>query len=110
LSANQIYENVSTSAKWDEIGSVYDEENNYCAQTLANKAYPVVAVMKGVDHGHIALVIPGSSTRSSGWNMYVANSASFFIGRPDMVYVGGPLSKVFGPANAQQALFFYRKS
>lgn len=109
MSANQIADRVAVDGKWKLIGSVLDNQNALCAQAASNAAYPVIAVMKGNQHGHIALVIPGEPKQASTWgNKLAVNSASFFLGKPSQVYINGPLSKAFGQANAAGARFFYR--
>jgi hypothetical protein len=109
LSANGIWDFVTASSRWVLVGGVFDQDNNLCAQALANRAYPVIAVMKASGHGHIALVIPGAAEKSPKWNMIAAYSASFLYEHPESAYVGGLLSKAFGPENAKNAKFFYRK-
>jgi hypothetical protein len=109
LDANHIVDYVRGSDNWVSVGPVFDADNNLCAQALANKAYPVIAVMQAADHGHIALVLPGEVTQSTTWGFPAAFSASFMLGHPESAYVGGPLSKAFGVDNAKQAEFFYRK-
>jgi hypothetical protein len=109
LSANAIADYVAHNEKWVSLGGVFNEDNNLCAQVVANSVYPVIAVMKAAGHGHIAVVIPGEPQKSTTWKFLAANSASFFYESPGSAYVGGPLSKAFGPTHAQKALFYYRK-
>ncbi|HCR0386880.1 hypothetical protein [Enterobacter kobei] len=111
LTANQIWEKVnSPDTVWHNLGSVLNEDNNLCAQSLANAGWAVLAVMKGSDngHGHIALIIPGEPQQALSWGMLVANSASFFLDKPYKAYISKPLSFAFSAANANQASFFYR--
>jgi hypothetical protein len=110
LSANAIWDYVSASGNWVSLGEVYNEDNNLCAQAMANQAVPVIAVMKASGHGHIALVIPGDPGKSGTWNMLVAYSASFLYNHPEKAYVGGLLSKAYQPDDAKKAVFFYRKA
>ena len=110
LSANQMWDKVNApGSKWAKLGKVFDEDNNLCAQSMTNSAWPVIALMRAVEHGHVALIIPGEPKKSNSWNMLAANSASFFLGKPDSVYLNKPISSAFGPDNAKQAVFFYRK-
>lgn len=109
LSANQIYDKVAAAGNWKLIGSVLNDNNALCAQAAANSALPVIAVMKGTRHGHIALVIPGEPSKAPSWgNKLAPNSASFFYEKPKNTYVNGPLSKAYGPANAASASYYYR--
>ncbi|WP_133303184.1 hypothetical protein [Cupriavidus lacunae] len=108
-SANQMWDTVNASgSKWQKLGSVFDEQNNLCAQSMANAGWPVIALLKATGHGHVALVIPGEPQTSGTWGMLVANSASFFLDKPASAYLNKPLSSAFGPVNAKSASFFYR--
>lgn len=109
MSANEIADFVAKSDKWASLGTVFNEDNNLCAQAVANDATPVIAVMKGQPHGHVALVIPGPPKNSPTWQFLVVNSASFFYGAPNSGYVSQPISKAFRPENAKNAAFYYRK-
>lgn len=111
LDAKHIGTFVASSERWVDVGTVFDAANNACAQSLANTGRAVVAVQSTTTdlHGHIALVLPGTLTKSGTWNMPVANSASFFYEKPFKSYVNEPLSKSFSPANAAKAEFYYRK-
>ncbi|EKI3096600.1 hypothetical protein PC510_003881 [Escherichia coli] len=110
LTANQIWDKVNSgNSNWKKLGIVLDEDNNLCAQSLANDGWPVIAVMKEEGGtGHVSLVIPGQPTESSTWGMLSANSANFRLNQPEASYVGSPLSKAFGKENAKRAVFFYR--
>ena len=108
MSANKIHEKIKSSSKWKAIGTVFNVDNGLCAQSASNAAMPVVAVMTGNPHGHIALVTPGEPQKSGTWNMLVPMSASFFYKEPSKAYLDGPLSKAFGPANASNATYYYR--
>jgi hypothetical protein len=109
-SANQMWDTVnSPGTKWTQLGTVFNEANNLCAQSAANAGWPVIALLKAAGHGHVALVIPGQPTVSNSWGMLTANSASFFLDKPTSVYLNKGLSSAFGPTNAQKAVFFYRK-
>lgn len=110
LSANQIADKViANGSRWTVIGAILDENNNLCAQSLANSGFPVIAVKKGSPHGHVALVIPGEPMKSASWNMLVSNSASFLIGKPETAYVSKPLSNAFSKNSTPGAKFFWRK-
>jgi hypothetical protein len=111
MSANEIADTVAAGGAWKLIGALLDDQNALCAQAASNAAYPVIAVMRGNTHGHIALVIPGEPKQAPTWgNRLAANSASFFLGKPSQVYINGPLSKAFGSDNAARAKYYYRNS
>lgn len=110
LTANGIADYLASSSQWAALGALFDADNNLCAQALANKAYPVVAVLKGAEHGHIALVIPGDLGQSGSWGFSVVNSASFRLNEPGKAYVNGKISLAFSPENAKNALLYYRRA
>lgn len=108
--ANAMSESVNgPTSKWVKLGGVFDEQNNLCAQSVANAGWPVIALLKAAGHGHVALVIPGEPQKSGSWGFLAANSASFFLGRPASVYLNQPLSSAFGVADARNAIFYYRR-
>src|SRR6266478_2868721 len=110
LSANAIAENVAKNPDWVNVGNVFNEDNNFCAQALANSAYPVIAVISELGHGHIALVIPGDPKKSPSWGFNVANGASFRLGEPGKAFVGDLISGAFSVEHAKTAQFYYRKA
>jgi len=108
-SANQIWNTVNApGSKWVKLGGAFDEQNNLCAQSMANNGWPVIALLKATGHEHVALVIPGEPQRSNSWGILAANSASFFLDKPASAYLNKPLSSAFDAASAQKAAFFYR--
>lgn len=107
--ASQMWNTVNgPGSKWMKLGAVFDEQNNLCAQSMANAGWPVIALLNASGHGHVALVIPGEPQRSGSWGMLTVNSASFFLDKPASVYLNKPLNNAFGAASAQRAWFFYR--
>lgn len=110
MSANQMEAAVrAPSSKWTRIGSLLSEDDTLCAQAAANAALPVIAVMPGNPHGHIALVIPGEPKQSGTWGKLAPFSAGFLLGKPAQSYVGGLLSKSFGKDDAAKAAYYYRR-
>jgi hypothetical protein len=101
LSANQIvtYVSVTNSDKWTSLGTANSQEALDQAQSYANghPAKAVIAVWMGTAHGHVALIVPGQEHWSSTWKSNVPNSASFVLQDEADSYVGGLLSKAFGP-------------
>lgn len=107
--ANQMWNTVNApESKWRKLGGVFDEQNNLCAQSMANAGWPVIALLNASGHGHVALVIPGEPQMSGSWGMLAVNSASFFLGKPVSAYLNKQLSNAFDAASAQKASFFYR--
>lgn len=109
LSANQIAQKLVDGFNgWKPIGILLDDDNGACAQALANEGYPVIAALSEKDHGHVALIIPGKL--NSRWQGYQSpNSASFLLGKPQLSYIGKPLSFSFGKLKAKQAKYFYHE-
>lgn len=103
LSANTIYDYVSSSSEWSNLGSANDQKVLSDAAAGAENGQPVIAVRKGNPHGHVALVLGGPLTYSSNWKMKVPNSASFFLSANKIVnraYVGCKLSYAFDTNDA----------
>lgn len=110
LLANDIADSLAAGFKnWKALGVVYDKDNTYCAQSLANKGYPIVAAMSAPGHGHVAIVLPGSPSQSSTWGMAVPNSASFLLGNVASSYVGKGLGSAFSHDKAKMAVFYYKE-
>jgi hypothetical protein len=115
-SANGMWNEVNKpDSQWKKLGAVLDEQNNICAQSIANAGLPVVALRQRQGHGHVALIIPGELKDSGTWGMKTANSASFFLRQtPDEIYsksqgyLDKALSSAFTKEDAKDALFFYR--
>jgi hypothetical protein len=102
LSANLIDTYLSVSNDWVVLGTADQQQALNDAAGAANAGHAVVAVIPGVNHGHVALVIPGDLTYSPSWKLNVPNSASFFLGNPAQSYVGDKLSKAFSsPADVR---------
>lgn len=98
LSANDIYDYVSAGGNWSKLGDATDQEVLADAAQGAANGQPVIAVIKGNPHGHVALVLPGPLTQSGNWGLKVPNSASFFLDENKTVkkaYVGCKLSYAF---------------
>lgn len=110
FSANQIWDAVNAAGvRWARIGPILNEQNNLCAQSVANAGMPIIAVMQAEGHGHVALVVPGEPTPSAIWGMLAANGASFFLDKPASGFVSKPLSHAFSKDSAGRTIFFYRK-
>lgn len=115
-SANGMWNEVHKSdSQWKKLGAVLDEQNNLCAQSIANAGWPVIALRERKGHGHVALVIPGELKDSGSWGMKTANSASFFYREtPEEMYsksqgyLDKALSSAFIKEDAKDAVFFYR--
>jgi hypothetical protein len=111
LTANAIFDYVSTAGNgWKSIGILADADNSLCAQYLANKGTPVIAVIKGAVHGHVAMVLPGEPKTSQTWGGFAPNSAAFKYERPTsaQTYVNERLSLAFTAGDAHKAMYFYR--
>ena len=115
-SANDMWKKVhEENSRWQKIGAVLDQQNNLCAQSVANAGWPVIALRYREGHGHVALVIPGELKDSGTWGMKTANSASFFLRQtPEEIYsksqgyLDKALSAAFTKEDAKDVVFFYR--
>jgi hypothetical protein len=108
ISASDIAAYVAVDSKWTRLGSCDKQYDLDQAQGYANLKKPVVAVYSAQPHGHVALVLPGSTSNSMTWGLKVPNSASFPLDNPKDAYVGGPLSKAFGPDKKSDVHLFGR--
>lgn len=110
MTANVMAEKLSAGFKdWKPLGPLLDKENSYCAQSLANKGYPVIASLQQPGHGHVALVLPGKVSDSASWGIPAPNSASFSLGNVQRSYVAKPMSASFGNDNAKVARYYYKE-
>lgn len=106
LTANEIASFVRTHPeKWTKLGmanvqSVLDD----AARGAANDQ-PVVAVLEGNPHGHVALILPGAPKASSTWRdangvvLRAPNSAAFSLNNVARAYVSCRLSAAFSDPN-----------
>jgi hypothetical protein len=114
LVANDIAKYVETHSQWQRLGTGGDQRALDDAQRLANEGYAVIAVLPSTGQGHVALVIPGESQRSTTWGLRVPNSASMFYRDPaepyvpDQTYIGGMLSRAFQAQHRNEVLIYYR--
>jgi hypothetical protein len=96
---------------WLKVGLATDQSALSRAQDFANAGEPVIAARlgrldAGVRHpGHVVSIIPGTAQKYDfddvvngnaivfGWgNLVTPNAASFFLDRPDKMFLGCPLS------------------
>lgn len=110
LAANAMLDYVAGHSQWVKIGTLWSEDNNLCAQALANNAFPVIVLLKEAGHGHVALITPGEPARSPSWGFNVAKSASFLLDRPGSAYLDGLISRAFKKEDAINAVLYYRKA
>ncbi|MHA6879432.1 hypothetical protein [Ralstonia pseudosolanacearum] len=109
LSANAIGDYVQTHKDtWSKLGNADNQQVLQDAASGAANGQPVIAVMKGNPHGHVALVLGGELKASTTWvsdtddNMRVPNSAAFSLEHVDKAYVFCRLSAAFtDPSNVE---------
>lgn len=110
LPANTIAAQVSVqkSNGWTKVGGATDQSALTRAQSLANSGAMVVAVKTGVAHGHVALVLAGTTLSPidphSPWRLLATpNAASAFLGNESAAFVGCPLHYVWkaGPEGVE---------
>ena len=110
LTGNEIVELLSQSANWEPLGNGSDTEALQNAQDQANAGKAVVAAYSAPDgSGHIALIIPGSSSPSGKWQSSVPNAASFFMDDHARSFVGKPLSYSFKGEIRSEVFLYMRK-
>lgn len=105
LSANEIAARAFNTWHW--IGPAAFQKNLDRAQASANNGQAVIAV-RAVHggHGHVCLILPGKLSHSGKWGLDVPNSASFRLDDVWGCYIGGLLSKAFGP-DKKATVFLY---
>jgi hypothetical protein len=81
---------------WEPIGIATNQEDLDKAQENANNTKATIA-FDPTKTNHVAIILPGSSSKSNQWGMDVPNSASFFVHKADS-YINKGLSYSFtGP-------------
>jgi hypothetical protein len=109
MTANQVATFVSQNPKiWTMLGIATNQETLNSAAGYSKRKKPVIAVLEGHPHGHVALILPGELVKSESWGLYVPNSASFFLNNPKKSYVGEPLSKAFTLKDAADVRIYGR--
>ncbi len=107
LEANLIFVAVRDTSKWQEIGTADQDAALVHSQGLANSNIPVIAVQFDAPNGHVAMILPGTFTKTS-WGDHTPNSASFFLKKPlSSAYIGLPLSKAW-KWQERKAVHLYR--
>jgi hypothetical protein len=109
LLINEIYDLLEKNENWKLLGKGYEQEALTACQELANQNKAVVAVMKGEEYGHMALILPGDLKYSGTWNLNVPNSASFFTHQVDDSFVGKKLSYAFTPRDMGYVKLYARQ-
>jgi hypothetical protein len=108
--ANNIYSYLENNPKWISIGTAKDKVSLYNAQCLANNGYQVIAVSKGIPHGHVALVLPGRVIYSEKLRKYFPNMFSFFLDKFDKTKIGRGMNWVWNECEIHKVNMYYRVS
>ena len=95
MTPQEIGKKVAGDSNWTHLGSATDQDALKKAQESANCGRAVVAVLSSPTGGHVAIILPGPLTTSTGWKLNVPNSASFFTHNPGKSFAGKPLSYAF---------------
>jgi len=107
---DEMYDFLEQSSQWTLLGKAYDQKALEEGQQYANEGKAVVAIMRGKEYGHMAVLLPGELQPSGSWMLRVPNSASFFTHHQvDKSYVGKKLSYAFTPADQGHVLIYTRK-
>ncbi|MBL4592823.1 MAG: hypothetical protein JKX68_03285 [Flavobacteriales bacterium] len=75
---HDIYDFVSSSSAWHNLGDAKDKLVMDNAQEFANKGVPVIATDTDDKHKLTVLIIAGEQASSSKWGVKVPNAAAFF--------------------------------
>lgn len=75
---HDIYDFVSASGAWSNLGDADDQGVMDQAQQFANEGVPVIAIDTDDKHKLTVLIIAGEQASSSKWGVKVANAAAFF--------------------------------
>ena len=89
---------------WEPIGLADDQANLDAAQNHANNGTATIA-FDPTKTNHVAIILPGSTQKSSSWDLDVPNSASFFVHKADG-YVNKALSYSF---RSSEGIILYNK-
>ena len=89
---------------WEPIGIATNQDDLNKAQQNANDTKATIAFDPNKTH-HVAIILPGNSSRSGQWGMDVPNSASFFIHKPES-YINKGLSYSF---SSPEGIILYTK-
>ena len=95
---------TKNSGTWEAIGIATNQEDLDAAQENANQVKATIA-FDPTKTNHVAIILPGSSTKSNQWGMDVPNSASFFVHKPES-YINKGLSYSF---SAPKGIILYSK-
>ena len=89
---------------WEPIGLADSQDNLNAAQDYANNGQATIA-FDPAKSNHVAIILPGSTVKSSSWDLEVPNSASFFVHKADG-YVNKALSYSF---RSSEGIILYTK-
>ena len=84
---------TKNTGSWQLIGIATNQEDLDKAQENANNTKATIA-FDPTKTNHVAIILPGSTTKSNQWGMDVPNSASFFVHKSES-YVNKGLSYSF---------------
>lgn len=110
LTANEIADYVRSNDNWSDLGPANSQSVLEDAAQGAGNGQPVIAVLAGDPHGHVAIILPGAlktATKApwgdgSGGQLKVPNSAAFSLNNVSVAYVGCRLSAAFSdPAGVE---------
>ncbi|WP_426418095.1 hypothetical protein [Bradyrhizobium genosp. A] len=112
LSANEIAAWVrSHPDQWTKLGQANEQSTLNDAANGASNQQPILAVMEGDPHGHVALVLQGTLQASSTWKdsagtrLKVPNSAAFSLNNVSKAYVFCRLSAAFSDPSKVELYF-----
>ncbi len=89
---------------WEPIGIATNQDDLDKAQKNANDTKATIAFDPNKTN-HVAIILPGKTSKSGAWGMDVPNSASFFIHKPES-YINKGLSYSF---SSPEGIILYTK-
>ena len=75
---HEIYDYVSNSSDWTDIGEATSADVLKQAQEMTNKGYPVIAIKTTDKHKYAVMIIKGETKKSGKWGAEVPACAAFF--------------------------------
>jgi hypothetical protein len=112
LTANEIATWIRKHPdQWTKLGQANEQSTLNDAASGASNQQPVIAVMQGDPHGHVALVLPGALQVSTTWKdataatLKVPNSAAFSLNNVNKAYVFCRLSAAFSDPSKVEIYF-----
>lgn len=96
---NDIYDFVSNSNAWKNMGEVDEQSVLDEAQKLANEGIPVIAINTDDEHKFTVLIVAGEQASSSKWEVKVPVCAAFFPKNGPEPFINKTLNYAWGSSD-----------